>query len=262
MKYFSNRIYIFDLDGVLYYNGIYNVLSKEFCNKNTIIFCTGRGLKRAKEVISHMSFTVPGYIIINNGATILKNDKVIYEKRINKKEIIKILNGLKQLKSIKFINIITSNRNGYQYYDPNNVINDYAYYECNERFLIFEDFMSYCKSNEIIKFTIVFNKINEKELKEINRLNFVKSDENSFCLVKKGINKLTGIEKIINIENYDKKNIVYFGNDYNDYCVFKDKKITSVYVYDVVNKFLKDITKYSVSFYGLNKFLNEEANNI
>lgn len=263
MKFSSKKICIFDLDGVLYYNGVYNKLNVDFCNERSIIFCTGRGLKRANVIISKISPQKFDYTIINNGATIIKNSKVIYEASIKMKELKRVLNDISNLKSIAFINIITSNKNGYQYFDPNNLINDYEYYECNEKFDNFYNFKNYCINNHVVKLTIVFKKIDSEIFKKLHNLGFMKSDKNMFCLVSSKVDKLTAIKKVAKLEQYKLKDIIYFGNDYNDYCVFKNKKITSVYVYDsITDNYLKNKCDYNVSFDNLSNFLNEEVDKI
>lgn len=262
MNYSFKKVCVFDIDGVLYQNNIYNKLDSEIYKKYNILFCTGRGMKRANDVISKVSISNPEYIIINNGATILKNNNKIYEKCIEKRKIKRALKCIKKIEDTLFINVITANKNGYQYFDPNNCINDYNYYECSEKFDNFENFINYCISNDIVKLTIVLETTNTKVLNILNKLGFAKSDENMFCLINTKINKLTAIKKIAKIENYKLKDIIYFGNDYNDYCVFKNRIITSVYVYDEIDKVLKAKANYIVNFYKLKKFLDEEVDNI
>lgn len=259
MNYSSNKVCIFDIDGVLYHNNVYNKLDSEIYNKCNVLFCTGRGMKRATDVISKVSTNNLEYVILNNGATIIKNNSKIYEKCIEKWKIKRVLNCIKKMENILFINTITTNKNGYQYFDTNNHITDYNYYECNEKFDNFESFKNYCISNDIVKLTIVLKIKNTEIFNKLTKLGFVKSDENMFCLINTKTNKLTAIKEITKIEKYKLKDIIYFGNDYNDYCVFKNKSITSVYVYNNLDMFLKKTADYSINFYELKKFLDKEV---
>lgn len=261
MKCSSKKICIFDLDGVLYNKGVYNYLDTSFCKDRKIIVCTGRGFKRTIEVLSKALPIRPIYIIVNNGASIIKDDTKIYEQCVKKRTIKRALKKLKDFKNISFINVITANSIGYQYFDPNNFIKDYNYYECSERFNKYNDFKEYCLNSDIVKMTIVFEEIDYKNSKKLNKLGFIKSDENMFCMIEQNINKLTAIKKIVTEEKYKLKDIIYFGNDYNDYCVFQNKKITSVYVYDQIDQFLQKKADYNSKFESLKNFL-EEVDNI
>lgn len=262
MNYSSKKICIFDIDGVLYYNDIYNKINNNFFMKHNIIFCTGRGMKRTNDVVSKICKDNPKYIIINNGATILKNNKIIYEKCIKKRYIRRALSSIKKIENIAFINIITINKKGYQYFDPNNLIKDYNYYECTDKFDEFDSFKNYCIDNSIVKLTIVLKNTNSRIIDSLIKLGFIKSDKNTFCLINTKINKLTAIKIVAKVEKFKLKDIVYFGNDYNDYFVFKNKSIKSVYVYDDIDRFLKEKADYSINFYKLKEFLDKEVDNI
>lgn len=260
MKFsFENKSLIFDLDGVLYLNGKYNNI--RFLEDYNITFCTGRGYKRASNIISRICDIKNKYLILNNGATIMKNNEIFFEKIINlkQKENLKELPKCININNVKFINVITSKVDGYQYYDPENVINkDVDYYECNLKFSKYNDFINYCIKSEIIKVTIVFKK-KIIEDNSLEKLGFVKSDNFCFCMTNKGTNKMNGIENLLSLNKNKLKNCIYFGNDKNDYEVFKNKHIIKVYVYNgKLDDFLIQNCNYKVEFKNLINFLCKE----
>ena len=261
MKFsFKNKLLIFDLDGVLYLNGKYNNI--KFLENYNIAFCTGRGYKRAYDIISKVCDIKNKYLILNNGATIIKNNEIIYEKSIDQlqKENLKELSKYLNINHIKFINVVTSKVDGYQYYDPENIISEYDdYYECNLRFSQYDDFMNYCAENKIVKVTIVFKK-QIVEDSALEKLGFVKSDDFCFCMTNKDVNKMNGIENLLSLNKYKIENCIYFGNDKNDYDVFKNNYIIKVYVYnEKVDDFLNQSCDDKVRFEELTNYLCKEA---
>ena len=261
MKYSTNNIMlIFDIDGVLYLDEKFNDI--KFLNNYNVAFCTGRGYNRAYTVLNKICNIKNRYIIINNGATIIYNNKKVLETCINKSNIkqLKKIPKVFNLENIKFINAITSNKKGYQFYDPHNIINykNSNVYECKQRFTDYTDFIKYCSENDIVKITIVFK---EKTPPEplLKKLKFTKSDDYCACMVNKKINKMTGIKRMLKLNKVAINKCLYFGNDRNDYDVFKNRKIKKIYVYsNKIDGFLKRKCNQMIKFDNLSIFLKSK----
>lgn len=264
MKYSINDIMlIFDIDGVLHLNEKFNDI--KFLNNYNVAFCTGRGYRRAYAVLNKLCNTKNRYIIINNGATIIYNNEKVLETCINKSNIKKLKKIPKvfNMEDIKFINVITSNKKGYQFYDPHDIINykNSNVYECKQRFTDYTDFIKYCNKNNIVKITIVFK---EKIISEplLKKLNFIKSDDYCACMINKKINKMTGIKQMLKLNKVSIDKCLYFGNDKNDYDVFRNRKIKKIYVYNKeIDDFLEKKCTQMIRFDNLSNFLRKEFEN-
>ncbi|MCR5786978.1 MAG: HAD-IIB family hydrolase [Acholeplasmatales bacterium] len=253
MMNYSSKFYIFDLDGVLIEGKNLNRLPA-FFTKDNCAFCTGRGFKRAYEVINQIKKEYDGYAILNNGSSMVLGKKIIYECPINEKSFI-FLKDL-NLDSVLFINSITKGISGYQYFDIHNIIYDNEYYEVDKLFYDINEYIAYLNSNSIIKITIVVND-GEKFIDN----HFIQSGNNCYCINDYLVNKLYGIDLLCEYAGIKKENIVYFGNDHNDYPVFEDNSIYSIYVINrEMDYSLLDLCQKTVLFKNVESILLKEKN--
>ena len=113
--------------------------------------------------------------------------------------------------------------------------------------------------NKIVKVTIVFKKPIVED-SALEKLGFVKSDDFCFCMTNKDVNKMNGIANLLSLNKYKIENCIYFGNDKNDYDVFKNNYIIKVYVYnEKVDDFLNQSCDDKVRFEELTNYLCKGA---
>jgi Cof subfamily protein (haloacid dehalogenase superfamily) len=210
---------VMDLDGTLLDDNKnisnYTLAILEKC-KNIgikIVIATARSEKEAERVIKLLK---PDFMILNGGGLVLnKNRKIIYEKIISIEVSDKIIEKCTNNKNFGIITVETKKGYYLNYKNP----------EWHKDFMngIYNDFS---KPLSLEAYKIVFELNKEKIINEIqneySELNIVKfSGENWFGFYNKDAKKLLAIETVANAENINLKDIVAFGDDYNDLEMIK-----------------------------------------
>jgi Cof subfamily protein (haloacid dehalogenase superfamily) len=214
------KMIVMDLDGTLLSSdkniSDYSVSILEKCKINgiKIVIATGRSEKSSERCIKLIN---PDFMILNGGALVLRKDrKIIYEKVISVETSDGILNELKKYKNNGFITIDTINNYFVNYENPP-WHSDYLHG-------IYYDFLKPL-SQKTYKITVeIKNKEIIKELEsKYSNVNIVKfTDEDGYGIYPYEANKLIAINAIIGEENITLKNIVSFGDDFNDIEMIKN----------------------------------------
>lgn len=209
-----------DLDGTLL-NSKKNIskrnikiLHKMYKKGVEIIIVTGRSFESVE--IKVKEFTFPYDVICYNGAKIVKNGEVIYEKNLSEEIVKKLIDISKQEKA--HLNLY---QNEIWYVENKNsqeAIN-YRQSSClipEERdFTTFENF-------EMTKALFISDRETLKKIeKEISKtmggtVYTAYSQNNFFEVLNKEVNKGLTLEKFLKLKNIDKKNCVAFGDAEND----------------------------------------------
>ncbi|RRD40346.1 HAD-IIB family hydrolase [Leptotrichia sp. OH3620_COT-345] len=220
--------YLFcDLDNTLIFNNKIkknDILAIQKWKKlgNDFIITTGRSFLGVKNILENYLKIDYKYIILNNGALIYKNNKKIYEKKLDSEIVFQILN--------EFI----EDRNVYMRFDDNG-INTLVTSEIESKNninhidkVIYKENLS-LKGKEIYMLTI-FNKskkeIDAKKIektikKRYNNILEVKMNKYAVDITFKGISKGNAICEILKYENIDKNDIYTLGDSFNDISMFK-----------------------------------------
>ena len=217
-----NKIIVSDLDGTLLRKD--KTVSEETINalllfkkqNNKILFATARPPRDAYKYVPEILRDNP--IICYNGACIIDSEKkILYKKEITRKIALKILEIAMQ----------------FGYYNICFEINDtlYSTFDTSDYFgnapnqivdLEKMDFKSVYK-------VIICNKtpISPKLLNHISDIcKGVITDNGTLCqIMNKSVSKWTSIKSFIKQEKIDKKNVIAFGDDYNDYDMIKNAGI-------------------------------------
>jgi len=208
------KMIVMDLDGTLLNSeknvSDYSVSILNEC-KNMgikIVIATARAEKQAIRCINLIK---PDYMILNGGSLVLNKDKkIIYEKYLQINISDGILNELKMNKNIGVITIETITN---YYVSQENVKwhNDFMYG-------IYYNFQKPL-SERTYKITVEtpnkkIIKNLEKKYQEIQIIEF--SGDNWYGIYHKEASKLLAIKAIISETNIPMKNIISFGDDFND----------------------------------------------
>lgn len=243
------KLVAIDLDGTLldsYGNiSVKNKAVIEAVRRKGVEVIIASGRNKTSAVSFSKDINSKKYAICNNGATLydIENEKNIYNQFINKKkvlDIIKICDENSIFYSIyteDFVIANTMNYNVLFFESENNktlesqrtnikiIKNIYDYIKDNENINVLK--MNICDNNKII-----FNRIISK-LKSIKEVNVLDVEHMTKKLIKtgteeaeieyyyteitsQGVNKWNAIEKLIEILNMDKEQVITIGDNAND----------------------------------------------
>jgi Cof subfamily protein (haloacid dehalogenase superfamily) len=208
------KMIVMDLDGTLLNSdkniSDYSVSILEKCKINgiKIVIATARSEKSAERCIKLVN---PDFMILNGGALVIRKDKkIIYEKVLSIETSDGILGVLNKYGNNGFITIETIN-NYYVNYENPPWHSDYMHG-------IYYDFAKPL-SQKTYKITVETKNKNlikeiENKYSDVDIIEF--SDVNWYGIYPREANKLMAINAIINEENITLKDIVSFGDDFND----------------------------------------------
>ena len=214
------KMIVMDLDGTLLNSNKnisdYSVSILEKCKNNgiKIVIATARSEKSAERCIKLIN---PDFMILNGGALAISKDrKIIYKKILSIETSDGILNEFKDNKNVGIITIETIN-NYYVSYESVAWHSDYMHG-------IYYDF-SKPLSERTYKITAEVN--NNELVKEIgekfNEVNIIEfTGENWYGFYHYEANKIMALEAIIKLENINIKDVIVFGDDYNDIEMVKN----------------------------------------
>lgn len=217
-----NKIIVTDLDGTLLRNdktvstSTIETLLKFKGQGNKILFASARPPRDAYKYVPEVLRDNP--IICYNGACIVDiNMNVLYKNEISKSNAIEILKIAKK-------------------YNYNNLcfeIND-------ELFSTFDTtpFFGNCENKivdlEKLEYDNVYkilicseSPINKELLDELSPIaQGIITDNGTLCqIMNKGVSKWSSIQSLLSIENISEKDVIAFGDDYNDYDMIKNAGI-------------------------------------
>lgn len=217
-----NKIIVSDLDGTLLRND--KTVSEETIKtlldfkkqNNKILFATARPPRDAYKYVPEVLRDNP--IICYNGACIIDSQKnVLYKKEISRNDALKILRIAKQF--------------GY-----NNVcfeIND-ALYSTFDTTDFFGEALNQIVDLENMEFESVYKviicsktPINKELLEQISDISKgIITDNGTLCqIMDKDVSKWTSVQALIKQENIERKDVIAFGDDYNDYEMIQNAGI-------------------------------------
>lgn len=217
------KMLVSDYDNTFYVNDedILNNMKyiNHFMNNNIFVIATGRSYYDFNKVKKLYNINC-NYTIINHGATILKQNEIIYNKEINNNIIKEILKDLKKYE----------------------IVDSFA---CSR----LESRLDLEKDKSLTKIYVKYN--TEKEAKDIqkiildkysNYLNVFLSFKNKVVeIVSNEVDKSNAIKFIANIENISRSDIYTIGDGYNDIKMIKDFN-----GYTITNA-VEEIKKYAIS---------------
>ena len=177
---------------------------EEFRKNNLFVIATGRSYDSYKK--QEKLFDIKcDYLVINHGATILKNDNVIYSKLIDNKAKEELV---KDLELEKAENIYCYNNKEIANLEDNELTKILIYYQTHET---------------AVK---IRNLISEKYKGRLS--NFVYTNNNSVEIVSAFVDKSNAINAITKLENPDE--VYTIGDSYNDYLMIKKYKGSCTHV--------------------------------
>lgn len=197
---------ISDFDDTLYYNGLISkkdieAISDFRKDNNVFVIATGSSYTSFKRKIKGFDLEYD-YLIINHGTGILKEDKLIYDQKIDKNILEKIIEKYNLNLSENYTLIRNTEGN---------------FFSTSREGLVRPN------TSQITKIHIEFNKDNYKK-----ELSYLKSVYGKYLniyeilsnyaieLISNKTSKLNAIEKLIKIENINKGNIYTIGDGYSD----------------------------------------------
>lgn len=192
-----------DYDGTFYTNDFdikINIKTvKNFRKENIFVLATGRSYTDATLVID--KYHIPyDYLIINHGATIIKDKKIIYNKQLDNSLKNKLIIDLKK----------------------RSFIQSYGYDGVNDNHLI--------EDNNLVKLYIKYKtpkdvKYIDKILrsKYLDKINFFWMHNNMVVeIVSKEVDKANAIKEIARLENISDDDIYTIGDNTNDIIMLKN----------------------------------------
>ena len=217
-----SKIVVLDLDGTLLRKDktvseeTINTLIKFKEKNNKILFATARPPRDAYKYVPIALRDNP--IICYNGACIIDQDKnILFKKEIGREDALKILKIAKE-------------------YGYNNIcfeIND-ALYSTFDTTDFFGNALNQIVDLERIEFDSVYkviicskSPIDNEFVKTISNIGKgIITDNGSLCqIMNKDVTKWTSISDLIKKENINEKDVIAFGDDYNDYEMIKNAGI-------------------------------------
>ncbi len=232
------KVLVSDYDRTLYRNDEEIKLNVESINKfiknnNIFIIATGRSELDIKTVIKKYNINY-NYLIINHGASIIKNDKVVYNVSID--------NNIKN-------NILEILKN-YKYSDL---------FVCTK-----ENSRANITEPNLTKIHVTFNNKNItsfiKKLLEDKYNNFVNiyfaSQGSSLEIVSASVGKVIALDYLSELENFDKKFIYTVGDDISDKCMLE--KYNGYAIDSAIKEIKETIPNKCTSVFDLVNTLNKK----
>lgn len=232
------KVLVSDYDRTLYRNDEEIKLNVESINKfiknnNIFIIATGRSELDIKTVIKKYNINY-NYLIVNHGASIIKNDKVIYNVSID--------NNIKN-------NILEILKN-YKYSDL---------FVCTK-----ENSRANITEPNLIKIHVTFNNKNMtsliKKLLEDKYNKFVNiyfaSQGSSLEIVPASVGKVIALDYLSELENFDKNLIYTVGDDISDKCMLE--KYNGYAIDSAIKEIKETIPNKCTSVFDLVNTLNKE----
>ena len=232
------KILVSDYDRTLYRNDEEIKLNVESINKfiknnNIFIIATGRSELDIKKAIKKYNINY-NYLIINHGASIIKNDKVIYNVPLDnniKNNILEIL------KNYNYTNLFVCTKE-------------------NSRANIID--------SDLTKINVTFNdknmtsfvkKLLEEKYSEFVNIYFA-GQGLSLEIVSSSVGKVIALDYLSELENFDKKLIYTVGDDISDKCMLE--KYNGYAIDSAVKEIKEIITNNCTSVFELVNILNKE----
>lgn len=232
------KVLVSDYDRTLYRNDEEIKLNVESINKfiknnNIFIIATGRSELDIKTVIKKYNINY-NYLIVNHGASIIKNDKVIYNVSID--------NNIKN-------NILEILKN-YKYSDL---------FVCTK-----ENSRANITETNLTKIHVTFNNKNMtssiKKLLEDKYSKFVNiyfaSQGSSLEIVPASVGKVIALDYLSELENFDKKFIYTVGDDISDKCMLE--KYNGYAIDSAIKEIKETIPNKCTSVFDLVNTLNKK----
>lgn len=232
------KVLVSDYDRTLYRNDEEIKLNVESINKfiknnNIFIIATGRSELDIKTVIKKYNINY-NYLIVNHGASIIKNDKVIYNVSID--------NNIKN-------NILEILKN-YKYSDL---------FVCTK-----ENSRANITEPNLTKIHVTFNNKNMtsliKKLLEDKYNKFVNiyfaSQGSSLEIVPASVGKVIALDYLSELENFDKNLIYTVGDDISDKCMLE--KYNGYAIDSAIKEIKETIPNKCTSVFDLVNTLNKE----
>jgi Cof subfamily protein (haloacid dehalogenase superfamily) len=215
------KMIVMDLDGTLLTDdkniSNYTLSILEKC-KNIgikIVIATARSEKSSKRFIDILR---PDFIILNGGALVNDNKKIISKKLLPKETAMEIITEIYKNKAIGEIKVETETGH-YLICDDeqkNNLFADEKYRYLN---------ITKGIQNDLIKIRV---EIFDKKVVEKLRKKYTECEMNGFTgenwyrIANRGATKINGIKKLMKEMNISMENIMAFGDDYNDLEMIKE----------------------------------------
>lgn len=231
------KMIVSDYDGTFFINNNdikYNIeMAHRFMKNNVFIIATGRSYSdlMAEQDKHKMNYN---YLIINHGATILYDNKILANKMIDNNIKDQIVQNL----------------------DLNNLVNHFTCSALKSRLSL--------KDNDLTKIHLeypnekiaakVYNDLIHKYSNDINV--FLVTENRAVEIVSSKVNKAISIDEISTLEGIEEKNIYVIGDHYNDIEMIKKYKGSSM-----VNS-VSEVQQISLKKYSsVSHFINEVLNN-
>lgn len=215
------KLFVFDLDGTLLRDDktvseiTANTLIDLTRKKNSIIFATARAPRDVYQYIPDILRS--SSIICYNGACIIKEGKIIYKKELLKKDILDIIKIAKQHKYYQIC--LEINDKLYSNFD---IVDFFGNIPTQINDLVALDFQTAYK-------VILCNKkgIDSNFIKKLPKsCKGIITDKGTLCqIIKADASKWNSIEFLTKQLNISYRDIITFGNDYNDIDMIKNAGI-------------------------------------
>lgn len=223
-------------------------------------FCTGKGFLGACNTIKNNKLSLP--IICENGALIIdESGNIVFSDIMDYVKIKELINYLHENTNYEFIACCNLKTNKYKFLYNKNMIKEElnpTIFFNEQSFYDKESFLETIKDIDVIRIIYRGNEIQPDILNVISNNFEISSSEReyyNFCNI--GINKKSGIKKLIGLYNLKDDDIILIGNDYNDIEMFKYNCFLKIAVGDDCPKELTELSDISISLDKLPNLLVE-----
>lgn len=238
------QLIVTDLDGTLLHEDkslddhIVKVIQEK---KIPITFATGRNYHILQEYLSALDIELP--YIINNGANIFIKDQCIYNCVIESQELRKCLSLLIE-NEVAFLAYSNTKIYSIGYQDGLNRFMERLIGKCE---IIKNPEIDVICEEEIFKVVMIhpqMNRIKDQINAICQKTRCVQSEGNIFTLGNIKANKEVALRKVLEMLQIDSKNVLVFGDNHNDVCMFQVADGVAVdNATDALKKAAKYITK-------------------
>lgn len=222
------KLAVFDLDGTLLddHHDISEAnkrailkLAKMNCK---VVLATGRPDMLVKEYVAKLGIQTP--VISCNGAMIREpfTQEVMYQQALSKEDVFKVLKLCRDYGYIYMAYasdvIVTTNNDRTKYFEERNKTLDES---CQATFIIENDVNRISERYEIFKILIIERNCDRykkmcQQLEALSHLTKVSSANGFYDIMSKDTSKKHAINRLLDYYQIDKKEVVAFGDNYND----------------------------------------------
>ncbi|ASZ09451.1 HAD family phosphatase [Mesoplasma chauliocola] len=201
---------------------------KEWCRKNKFLIATGRDKEYVCKLKEKYDFNYE-YMIVNNGATLYKNEKLIFNIEIDMNKRTKIIEALKRIKGNFGIRLV-DDKNSFTYKNFESKLMDSMvmdwWINLNQDFLALEKIILKNKYLNTICLFLENEDVSEpiSLFKNIGNLKIMNTEKHLLEIVNSNTSKSKGILYLKNKYKIKECNLFVTGNDINDVEMLKDFK--------------------------------------